>query len=443
MAGASTFIDTCEDDAFAAAARFVADATSSPEIADVEVFVRDAPQYVDRILKKKGALFALSADKDVEAFFVVLASTAAKLEGAAGEAVLRRIVDGVGGSASSENAALRLRILFALFNASAEPAFRYQVFLSALQLASAASLTEALLPSLKRTEEWVREWKLAKAQTRDIYSAVSALLRDSKGGAKESYAFLLKFLGTFEVRSASACAAVTYTCDVLRLSGFFTWATDRCELRRCLYRMRARRSSPPSLPTPPALPSSSSLPRISSRATSLRFPPSSALLLPATGNAPAVFFFRFLAPATSGSHGAHLLCLFCPSRNLASQKDHAPLHALLVIVLTGEEKQTANDHMEPSPCIFFAGSTATSSLTTPPPLPTPSGDLAAYKKWHDANKAFLTSAGLSHDDLVAKMRLMSLIALGAESATGEVAYDAVQAALQARALPGGGRSVLD
>lgn len=31
------------------------------------------------------------------------------------------------------------------------------------------------------------------------------------------------------------------------------------------------------------------------------------------------------------------------------------------------------------------------------------------------------------------MRLMSLIALGAESSTGEVAYDAVQGALQARA----------
>lgn len=41
---------------------------------------------------------------------------------------------------------------------------------------------------------------------------------------------------------------------------------------------------------------------------------------------------------------------------------------------------------------------------------------------------------MSHDDLVAKMRLMSLIALGTESATGEVQYDAVQAALQVRLI---------
>lgn len=197
----ATFVDTCEDDAFAAAARFVADATSSPEIGEVDLFARDAPQYVDRILQKKGPLFALKADKDVEAFFVVLASTAAKLEGAVGDAVLRRIVDGVGGTASTEHAALRLRILFALFNSSAEPAFRYQVFLSALQLATAANLPEVLLPSLWRTEEWVKEWKLSKAQTRDVFSAVSALLRESKGGAKESNAFLLKFLATYEASS--------------------------------------------------------------------------------------------------------------------------------------------------------------------------------------------------------------------------------------------------
>lgn len=197
----SSFIDTCEDDAFAAAARFVADATSSPEIGDADVFARNAPQYVDSVLKKKGELYALGgAEKDVEAFFTVLASTAAKLEGAVGETVLRKIVDGVGGTASTEHAALRLRILFALFNASSEPAFRYHVFLSTLQLATAANLTETLLPSLKRAEEWAKEWKLAKPQIRDLYKAVSALLRESKGGAKESYAFLLKFLATFDVR---------------------------------------------------------------------------------------------------------------------------------------------------------------------------------------------------------------------------------------------------
>lgn len=202
---AATFVDTCEDDAFAAAARFIADATSSPELGEAELFSSDAPQYVDRVLKKKGELFALGAEKDAEAFFVVLASAAAKLEGGASETVLRRIVDGVGGSASTEHAALRLRILFALFNASAEPAFRYHVFVSSLQLATAANLPDALLPSLKRTEEWVRDWKLAKPQTRDLYSAVSALLRESKGGAKESYAFLLKFLGTFEARLLMIC----------------------------------------------------------------------------------------------------------------------------------------------------------------------------------------------------------------------------------------------
>ena len=42
--------------------------------------------------------------------------------------------------------------------------------------------------------------------------------------------------------------------------------------------------------------------------------------------------------------------------------------------------------------------------------------------------------GLVHEDLVAKMRLLSLVALGAESSSGEVAYDDVQNTLLVSSL---------
>ena len=90
-------------------------------------------------------------------------------------------------------------MLFSLFN-SVAPSSRFRCLIAALRLATAAKTPDALLPSLKRTDEWVKEWHLGTPDTRTLYAAVSALLRESKGGAKESFAYLLKYLGTFEAR---------------------------------------------------------------------------------------------------------------------------------------------------------------------------------------------------------------------------------------------------
>lgn len=49
-----------------------------------------------------------------------------------------------------------------------------------------------------------------------------------------------------------------------------------------------------------------------------------------------------------------------------------------------------------------------------------------------SNAAVLQKHELSHDELVSKMRLLSLIALGSESPSGEVAYDDVQSTLEVR-----------
>ena len=53
-----------------------------------------------------------------------------------------------------------------------------------------------------------------------------------------------------------------------------------------------------------------------------------------------------------------------------------------------------------------------------------------YLAFHKASAEVLSAHALSHEDCVAKMRLLSLAALGAESASGIVPYAAVRDTLQ-------------
>eukprot|EP00959_Pyramimonas_sp_CCMP1952_P002231 46274-Pyramimonas_sp.AAC.1 len=58
------------------------------------------------------------------------------------------------------------------------------------------------------------------------------------------------------------------------------------------------------------------------------------------------------------------------------------------------------------------------------------GKLADYLSFHKANAQLFAKLNLSHDDVVTKMRLMSLAALASESQSGEIPYALVKDTLQ-------------
>ena len=58
------------------------------------------------------------------------------------------------------------------------------------------------------------------------------------------------------------------------------------------------------------------------------------------------------------------------------------------------------------------------------------GRLQDYLAFHKDSSDVLAAHGLSHDDCMAKMRLMSLAALGTESTSGNVPYALVRETLQ-------------
>lgn len=58
------------------------------------------------------------------------------------------------------------------------------------------------------------------------------------------------------------------------------------------------------------------------------------------------------------------------------------------------------------------------------------GKLADYLSFQKANTQLISKLNLSHDDIVTKMRLMSLAALGSESQSGEIPYALVKDTLQ-------------
>ncbi|CAA0824542.1 Proteasome component (PCI) domain protein [Striga hermonthica] len=89
------------------------------------------------------------------------------------------------------------RILFNLYNLLDNPYSQFFVNMKALNLAISGKVTEYVLPSFGKMENFLKEWNLGVKDRRDLFLAVSNLLKDSKGSAKDSFDFLVKYLETF------------------------------------------------------------------------------------------------------------------------------------------------------------------------------------------------------------------------------------------------------
>ncbi|KAH0665108.1 hypothetical protein KY285_026314 [Solanum tuberosum] len=76
--------------------------------------------------------------------------------------------------------------------------------MKALNLAINGKVVEHILPSFKKIDSFLKEWNLGVKDHMGLFLKISNIMKKSKGSAKESFKFLIPYVGTFLDEDASA-----------------------------------------------------------------------------------------------------------------------------------------------------------------------------------------------------------------------------------------------
>uniref|UniRef100_A0ACD5YAU9 Uncharacterized protein n=1 Tax=Avena sativa TaxID=4498 RepID=A0ACD5YAU9_AVESA len=98
----------------------------------------------------------------------------------------------------SEKPALRIKVLFSLYNLRPSPYGKAFVYRKALEVAAAGKAADCVIPSFKNIDTFVADWGIGKLGQRELFLAVSRILKDQKGMSKEYFNFLNKYLAAFD-----------------------------------------------------------------------------------------------------------------------------------------------------------------------------------------------------------------------------------------------------
>uniref|UniRef100_A0A453ABV2 PCI domain-containing protein n=2 Tax=Aegilops tauschii subsp. strangulata TaxID=200361 RepID=A0A453ABV2_AEGTS len=98
-----------------------------------------------------------------------------------------------------EKPTLRIKVLFSLYNLLPSLSGKALVYRKALELAAAGkAAADCVVPTFKNIDAFVAYWGIGKPEQRDLFLAVTRILKDQKGMTKEYFKFLNKYLATFD-----------------------------------------------------------------------------------------------------------------------------------------------------------------------------------------------------------------------------------------------------
>ncbi|CAO2834904.1 unnamed protein product [Amaranthus hypochondriacus] len=241
----ATIVPTTEEDPVLSVVRFInelswADAGADVAQTQVEEFCQEAQncmvdgRWLDLaslMLTSADVVFTKVAEKDIECVYTVICNLVTKPEN---RNEVLNIVTHVCEKViqhPNEKPALRLKILFNLYNLLEDANIRFYVYLKALNFAVSGKVTEHVIFSIMKIDTFLKEWDLTVQDQRELYHAVFKVLKESKSSGKEPFNFLTKYLATFspqdehamnEVKEDAANAIVEFVkspdmfqCDLL------------------------------------------------------------------------------------------------------------------------------------------------------------------------------------------------------------------------------------
>ncbi|XP_060193655.1 uncharacterized protein LOC132622980 [Lycium barbarum] len=214
----TTVVPTSEEDPALTVVRFTAQmswADAGPEIAEPQVN-RLCVETQECIIKGRwldlaslmltsaDLIFSKASDKDLECIFTIICNLVKKPESLDQVHEMAELISTKLSQQPSDKAALRLKILFNLYNLLENRYSRFLVYMKALNLAINGKVTEQISPSCKKIDSFLKEWNLGAKDQRELFLRISNILKETKGSSKESFKFLVNYLETFSSEDASA-----------------------------------------------------------------------------------------------------------------------------------------------------------------------------------------------------------------------------------------------
>ncbi|KAI3722487.1 hypothetical protein L2E82_33526 [Cichorium intybus] len=207
----TTVVPTSEEDPALSVVRFTAEmswAEAGPEVAEPQVTslcmeaqeCMIAGRWLDLaslMITSADLVFSKASEKDLECIFTVICNLVKKPESLDESLEISKLLSTKIAQQPNEKPALKLKILFNLYNMLENPYGRFLVYMKALNVAANGKVTEHIIPSFKKIDTLLKEWNLELQDQRQLFLAISNILKEHKSSTKETYKFLTKYLATF------------------------------------------------------------------------------------------------------------------------------------------------------------------------------------------------------------------------------------------------------
>ncbi|KAM3354909.1 hypothetical protein ACQJBY_025582 [Aegilops geniculata] len=213
----ATIVNTTEEEPMLAVVRSTAQrawADAGPEVADPEVarLCAEAQHHLlaarwldmATLMLASADLLLLSPhlpDKDLECTLTVICNLVTKA-GSEDEALeIAELICAKLTHQPADRPTLRIKVLFSLYNLLPSRSGKALVYRKALELAAAAAgkaAADCVVPTFKNIDAFVAYWGIGKPEQRELFLAVTRILKDHKGMTKDYFKFLNKYLATFD-----------------------------------------------------------------------------------------------------------------------------------------------------------------------------------------------------------------------------------------------------
>ncbi|KAK9011930.1 hypothetical protein V6N11_040002 [Hibiscus sabdariffa] len=207
----TTVVPTSEEDPVLPVVRFTAElswADAGPEVAEPHVtrLCMEAQECMVRgrwldlaslMLTSAEIVFSKVSDKDLECIFTVICNLVSRLENPNEELEVAKLISTKITQQPTDKPAMRLKILFNLYNLLEGPDSRFFVYMQALNLALNGTVSDHIVPSFKKIDSFLKDWNIGVKDQRNLFLAIANVLKENKSSGKDSFKFLTKYLATF------------------------------------------------------------------------------------------------------------------------------------------------------------------------------------------------------------------------------------------------------
>ncbi|BAT95196.1 hypothetical protein LR48_Vigan02g154700 [Vigna angularis] len=207
----ATVVPTSEEDAALTVVRFASElawADAGPEVAEPQVsrLCMEAEEFIGMgkwlelaslMITSAELIFSKVSEKDIESIFTIICNLVTKTANPDEAMEIVKVVTAKILQQPNEKPVVRLKILINLYNLLETPYCQFYVYMKTLNLAVDGKVTEFIIPSFKKIDNFLKDWKIGIPEQRELFLAISNILKENKSMSKDALKFLTSYLATF------------------------------------------------------------------------------------------------------------------------------------------------------------------------------------------------------------------------------------------------------